>query len=144
MTTEQGRNPISAGVVILRRVDGDWHYLLLRAYQYWDFPKGLVEPGETEFEAAVREVTEESTLTELEFRWDQEFFQTAPYGKLRKIARYYIAESARGDVDLPISEELGRPEHEEFRWVNFDTAYAMVSPRVRQVLDWSVRIRKQA
>lgn len=144
MTLEQGRNPISAGVVILRRIDGDWHYLLLRAYQYWDFPKGLVEAGETEFEAALREVEEESTLTGLEFHWDQEFFQTAPYGKFRKIARYYIAESASGEVELPISEELGRPEHEEFRWVNFETAYAMVSPRVRQVLDWSVKIRKQS
>jgi len=102
----------------------------------------LVEPGETELEAAVREVEEESTLTGLEFHWNYEFFQTAPYGKFRKIARYYIAESVSGEVDLPISEVLGRPEHEEFRWVNFDTAYAMVSPRVRQVLDWSKRVRK--
>ena len=144
MPPKQGSNPVSAGVVILRRIDGDWHYLLLRAYQYWDFPKGLVEAGETEFEAAVREVEEESTLTELEFHWGYEFFQTAPYGKLRKIAHYYIAESASGEVELPISEDLGRPEHEEFRWVSFDTAYAMVSPRVRQVLDWSVRIRSQS
>ncbi len=139
-----GKNPVSAGVVILRRIDGSWQYLLLRAYQYWDFPKGQVEPGETEFEAAVREVEEESTLTGLEFHWGYEFFQTAPYGKFRKIARYYIAESVSGEVDLPISEALGRPEHEEFRWVSFDAAYAMVSPRVRQVLDWSVKARKQS
>lgn len=144
MTLESSSNPFSSGVVILRQIDGDWHYLLLRAYQYWDFPKGLVEEGESEFDAALREVEEESTLTDLKFRWGHKFFQTAPYGKFRKIARYYIAESVSGDVDLPISETLGRPEHEEFRWVNFDTAYAMVAPRVRQVLDWSVKVRNQS
>jgi len=143
MNLEQNNNPVSAGVVILRQLDGDWHYLLLRAYQYWDFPKGLVEDGELEFDAALREVEEESTLTGLEFHWGYEFFQTAPYGRFRKIARYYIAESASGAVELPVSEELGRPEHEEFRWVRFEAAYAMVAPRVRQVLDWSVNIRKQ-
>jgi len=144
MALEQGSNPVSAGVVILRQIDGDWHYLLLRAYQYWDFPKGLVEDGESAFDAALREVEEESTLTGLEFHWGYEFFQTAPYGRFRKIARYYIAESVSGEVDLPISEALGRPEHEEFRWVEFDDAYAMVAPRVKQVLDWSVRVRKQS
>ena len=144
MTPKQNSNPVSSGVVILRQINGDWHYLLLRAYQYWDFPKGLVEDGESEFDAALREVEEESTLTELKFHWGHEFFQTPPYGKFRKVARYYIAESVSGEVDLPISEALGRPEHEEFRWVRFDTAYAMVAPRVRQVLDWSVKIRKQS
>ena len=104
MPLKQDSNPVSAGVVILRRIDGDWHYLLLRAYQYWDFPKGLVEDGELAFDAALREVEEESTLTGLDFQWGYEYFQTAPYGRFRKIARYYIAESVSGEVDLPLSE----------------------------------------
>ena len=131
-------NPVSSGVVVVRRVQGDWRYLLLRAYQYWDFPKGLVEAGEQPLEAARREVEEETTLTELEFHWGYGFFETGPYGKQRKVARYYIAESAQGDVSLPISEVLGRPEHEEFRWVSLEQAYRMVSPRVKLVLDWAV------
>ncbi len=129
-------NPVSSGVVIVRKEQGEWLYLLLRAYQYWDFPKGLVEAGEQPLEAARREVEEETTLTELNFDWGYDFFETGPYGKQRKIARYYIAESPSGEVDLPVSEELGRPEHEEFRWVPLDEAYRLVSPRVKQVLDW--------
>lgn len=140
MHAGQGSNPISAGVVILRRIDGEWHYLLLRAYQYWDFPKGLVEPGEDEFDAAVREVEEETTLVELDFCWGRVFYQTPPYGRLRKIARYYIARCDSGEVELPVAEELGRPEHEEFRWVTVQQAGGLVSPRVRQVLDWAERI----
>lgn len=133
-------NPVSAGVVVVRKIEGEWHYLLLRAYEYWDFPKGLVEDGEERFDAAIREVEEETTLTNLVFRWGYVRKETRPYGKFRKIALYFIAESSVGEVDLPISEELGRPEHEEFRWVSYAQAESMVSPRVRMVLDWAVRV----
>src|SRR5690625_4482694 len=34
---------LSAGVIPVRRTDERWLYLLLRAYQYWDFPKGKTE-----------------------------------------------------------------------------------------------------
>lgn len=137
-------NPVSAGVVILRAIGGQWHYLLLRAFQYWDFPKGLVEEGEQAFDAAVREVEEETTLVDLDFRWGHDFYQTPPYGKFRKVARYYIAQSSEGDVFLPVSEELGRPEHEEFRWVQLEEAHKLVSPRVRLVLDWAEHLRARS
>ena len=130
-------HPISAGVVIVRYLDGELHCLLLRAYQYWDFPKGLVEKGEDSLVAAMREVEEETTLQQLDFRWGYDFRDTLPYGKFQKIARYYIAESVAGDVDLPVSEELGHPEHEEFRWVDVEVAREMVSPRVQDILHWA-------
>lgn len=142
MSSDLDTNPVSAGVVILRSMEGEWRYLLLRAYQYWDFPKGLVEEGEEEFAAAKREVEEETTLVDLDFCWGHAFYQTAPYGKYRKIARYYIAHSPAGEVDLPISEELGRPEHEEYNWVTTENAYGLVSPRVRLVLDWAGKLIK--
>ncbi|MBI5783590.1 MAG: NUDIX domain-containing protein, partial [Gammaproteobacteria bacterium] len=37
---------LSAGVVIIRRFDDKYRYLLLRVRDYWDFPKGMVDPGE--------------------------------------------------------------------------------------------------
>ena len=37
---------LSAGVVVVSRVDDDWRVLLLRVYNYWDCPKGVVEAGE--------------------------------------------------------------------------------------------------
>ena len=72
---------LSAGVVVVRQ-DGDvWKYLLLRAYNYWDFPKGVVETGEDPLEAACREVEEETCLGELDFRWGNSFSETEPYGQ---------------------------------------------------------------
>ena len=50
----------SAGVVVVHLGGAAVQYLLLRAYKNWDFPKGLVEPGEQPFDAAVREVKEEA------------------------------------------------------------------------------------
>ncbi len=130
---------LSAGVVIVRREQERWRYLLLRAYQYWDFPKGRAEAGETPLETALREVREETGITELEFRWGYDYVETGPYAR-GKVARYYVAETNERRVIMGISPELGRPEHHEYRWMAFDEAYRLASPRVRRVLDWS---RKQ-
>lgn len=131
------QNPLSCGVVIVRRSESGIRYLLLRAYQYWDFPKGMMEQGEEPLVAAIREVEEETTLSGLQFPWGYDFRETPPYGQLRKVARYYIAESLEGDVMLPVTEELGHPEHEEFNWMTFDEAQALVSARVQPVLSWA-------
>jgi bis(5'-nucleosidyl)-tetraphosphatase len=130
---------LSAGVVVVRRAQDKWQYLLLRAYDYWDFPKGQVEPGEDPLAAAIRETEEESTLTRLDFRWGHVFIETGPYGK-NKIARYYVAESKDGAVNLPISAELGKPEHDEFRWLDYHSARPLLVPRVQAILDWAEEI----
>jgi len=111
-------------------------YLLLRAYRNWDFPKGLVEPGEQPLDAALREVREETTLENLAFDWGTEFMDTGPYNK-GKISRYYVARSEVTQVHLPINPELGFPEHQEARWAAFDLALSMVSPRLKPVMHWA-------
>ncbi len=114
-------------------------YLLLRAYRNWDFPKGLVEAGESPLNAALREVREETTLENLVFDWGQGFVDTGPYNK-GKISRYYLARSEVTEVHLPINPELGFPEHQEARWVGFDTALTLVSPRLLPVMRWASEI----
>ncbi|UEX78322.1 NUDIX domain-containing protein [Spiribacter halobius] len=126
---------LSAGVALVRAEAGEWRLLLLRAYQYWDFPKGQVEAGEQPLEAACREVAEETGIRELAFRWGYDYYETGPYAR-GKVARYYLAETPEREVVLGIAPELGEPEHQEWRWVDFDEAYALTSPRVRRVLDW--------
>ena len=139
MNTEQKSPTLSAGVVIVRRFDDQYRYLLLRAHTYWDFPKGIVEPSEDPLAAAIREVEEETTLTNLNFHWGTVFIDTEPYGK-NKIARYYLAESPQGEVFLPVTAELGKPEHDEFRWLEYDAARGLLVPRVLAVLEWAGKI----
>jgi len=109
--------------------------LILRAYKNWDFPKGVVEPGEEPLDAAKREAIEETGLTDLEFPFGEAYRETLPYAG-GKVARYYLAETSEEDVRLPISEVLGRPEHHEWRWVSFDEAEDLLPPRLALVLDW--------
>jgi 8-oxo-dGTP pyrophosphatase MutT (NUDIX family) len=130
---------LSAGVVVVRQAEEGWRFLLLRAFNHWDFPKGMVEPGEEPLAAAVREVQEESQIGDLDFRWGETSTRTGPYSR-GKVACYYIARTATAEVTLPVNPELGRPEHSEFRWVDYDEAMTLVSPRVRPVLHWASQV----
>ncbi len=127
---------LSAGVVLVRRTPPGWRYLMLRAYRNWDFPKGLVEPGETPLAAARREVAEETAIEDLRFTWGEAYSETAPYGH-GKIARYYLAETGTEQVRLLVSAELGRPEHHEWRWLSQAGALALASARIKPILDWA-------
>jgi 8-oxo-dGTP pyrophosphatase MutT (NUDIX family) len=127
---------LSAGVVVARETPEGWRFLLLRAFNHWDFPKGMVEAGEQPLDAAIREVREESLISDLEFRWGEEHTETGPYSR-GKVARYYVASTRTIDVTLTVIEELGRPEHNEYRWVDYQAALKLVSPRVAPVLQWA-------
>ena len=127
---------LSCGIVLARQNEDDWLTLLLRAYHNWDFPKGICEDGEQPFDAAQREVEEESGIVELLFDWGDRCIETGPYNK-GKVARYYLARTQQEDVEMGISPELGRPEHSEFRWVGFDEAYDLTAPRVRELVIWA-------
>ncbi len=116
-----------------------WHYLLLRAYRNWDFPKGMVEPGEEPLEAATREVCEETTIDDLEYRWGDVHYDTGPYTR-NKIARYFLAATRCEVISLPVNPLLGVPEHHAWRWVAGDEALALASPRVRNVVLWARQV----
>ena len=130
---------VSAGVILVNLNPQGCRYLVLRAYNYWDFPKGLVEEGETALETALREVEEETGLSRLIFRWGEDYRETPPYGR-GKVARYYLAESPDTEVVLPVSAELGRPEHHEYRWAGYTEVRALVVPRLVPILDWAHRL----
>lgn len=130
---------LSCGVVLARWTDTGWMTLLLRAYHHWDFPKGLQEVGETSVEAARREVCEETGIDELGFDWGERYTETGPYSR-GKTARYYLARTAEETVVMGPSPETGEPEHHEWRWVSFNEAYDLTSPRVREVVQWARQI----
>jgi 8-oxo-dGTP pyrophosphatase MutT (NUDIX family) len=127
---------LSAGVVVVNLANRKLNFLLLRAYRNWDFPKGIVERGETPIDAALREVLEETSLNDISFDWGPIFIETGPYRK-DKIARYYIARSKQRHVELQVNPALGHPEHHEACWVIYEKALAMVTPRLKPVVQWA-------
>lgn len=126
----------SAGVVIARRRGGDWRVLVLRAARNWDFPKGLLEEGEDALDTARREATEETGISDLVFDFGESHKETIAFGT-GEIARYYLAITTTDQVTLPIAHELGRPAHDEWRWVTFDEAEEVLPPRLAAVLEWT-------
>jgi 8-oxo-dGTP pyrophosphatase MutT (NUDIX family) len=130
--------PRAAGVVVFRRTGNGIYFLVLRAYNNWDFPKGLVEPGEDQLTAAKRELKEETGLGGVDFPFGDEYKETLPYSG-NKVARYYLGETEEVAIELPVSKELGRPEHHEYRWVTYDEAEDLLPPRLGIVLEWAKR-----
>lgn len=139
MGSTQKPKKLSSGAVVVRHDGTQFLFLLLRAYQYWDFPKGIVEEGETAIDAALREIEEETTITDLEFKWGMEYKDTGPY-RGGKVARYYIAQTQCVEIELPVNPEIGVPEHQAYQWATLQEAYEIVSPRVATILDWADRI----
>lgn len=127
----------SAGVVIIRYDKDIPKVLLMRAFDYWEFPKGKLEGTENKLMAAIREVKEESGINQLDFKWGKAFYETRPYGKDRKIVSYFIAETKEKKVTISPNPVDGGVEHEEYRWVTFEEARKLTGERINKVLDWA-------
>ena len=130
---------LSCGVVLVRKVDEGWLALMLRAFHHWDFPKGIREDGEDPMQAAIREVGEETGVDDVTFDWGDRYFETGPYSK-GKVARYFLGRTEEDKVVMGISPETGEPEHQEWRWVTFDEAYDLGSPRVKSIVQWARQV----
>ncbi len=129
---------LSAGIVVVRREDERWIFLLLRAYRNWDFPKGEVEPGESPLETAVRETREETGITDLEFTWGHTFKETVPYNRGTKTARYYLAATTQTEVVFAVNPAIGAPEHHEYRWLSAEALERLVPARLKPIAAWAV------
>ena len=124
----------AAGAVVFRRTERGVRLLVLRAAASWDFPKGLVQPGEDELAAAQREVRAETGLGDLDFPFGSVHMDTLPTAS-GKVSSYYLAETEA--VDIVLAPSGGRPAHDEWRWVSFDEAEDVLPPRLALVLDWA-------
>jgi 8-oxo-dGTP pyrophosphatase MutT (NUDIX family) len=110
-------------------------YLLLDYGRHWDFPKGHINPGETDLAAASRELCEETGIGGTHVRvvpgFQHEisyFFRDRRKGLVRKTVVFYLAEVGTRDVTLS-------HEHVAFEFLPFDDAVRRVTyANAKQVL----------
>ena len=118
----------SAGVIVFKRdgrVRGGRVYLLLDYGRFWDFPKGHVEAGEDDLSAALRELREETGISDARvvegFGHEiQYFFRDKVRGLVRKTVVFFLAET--GTREIRISHE-----HEGGAFLPFDRAVERVT-----------------
>ena len=126
---------ISAGGVTVRQISGVWHAALIeprreappsvasrprRTRAVLALPKGLLDPGESPQEAAVREVREETgvvaelitKLADIKYTYVRTWSDAA---RVFKIVTFYLLRYVSGEIDA-ISPEM-RIEVKQARWV---------------------------
>jgi 8-oxo-dGTP pyrophosphatase MutT (NUDIX family) len=119
---------ISAGGVAFRWRDSQPEIAIVsvKPRLRWQLPKGIVDPGESPQETAVREVREEAGIkTELIklIETIEYWYRSEKYGKpvrYHKFVHFYLLEYKSGDV-ADHDHEV-----EESRWVSFDEAIGML------------------
>ena len=119
----------SAGGVAVRSDGARQEIAVIRTAEEgrWQLPKGIVDPGETPEQAALREVEEEAglrcrivdPLDTIEYWFVASY--DGPRKRYHKKVSFYLMEYLSGDV--------ADHDHEvtEARWVSFDEALAMLS-----------------
>jgi len=110
----------SAGAVLFRRENGKIKYLLIKyGWGHWEFPRGLIEKGESLEETARREIKEETGIEDIKFipgfqEWIKFFFKLK--GKnIMKIATFLLAETKTKEVKLSF-------EHQDWAWLEYKDA----------------------
>ena len=137
----------AAGIVLFRADPAGRLYLLLRSALtrrlVWEFPKGGIESGETEQEAAERELWEETGVGEGSYTVKSGFREEESYlftrtmrGERQLVVKrvvYFLAESSTAEVTL--SREAA-----EFRWLSYEEAQRLLKfPEKRRVLERAER-----
>lgn len=112
----------SCGAVVFNGKGEDRSVLLIRNRRsaHWGFPKGHIEPGETQHETAIRETKEE---TGLDISILDGFSCKSEYtiqGKVEKAVVIFLAESTSRDVVMQ-EEEI-----EEYIWTDFSSALGLL------------------
>jgi 8-oxo-dGTP pyrophosphatase MutT (NUDIX family) len=132
-------DPRAAGIVLYRRAPGGPRFLLLKTSKggHWSPPKGHLEAGETDREAALRETHEEAGLAPraLDPRFAREIVYdlTKRGRRVRKSVVYFLGEAEEGEVLLS-------SEHVAFRWAPVDEAMALIAfDNLRDVIDEAAR-----
>jgi bis(5'-nucleosidyl)-tetraphosphatase len=114
----------SAGAVVFRETSNGRRYLLLQNAGRWDFPKGNREDGESELQTVLREVGEETGLTDVAiipgFRKVIEYFYRRNGKDIHKQVVYLLAGTSDENVRISF-------EHQGFAWFPFSDAFKRAS-----------------
>lgn len=110
------KREITAGIIVFRRTREGLKFLILyHRGGYWNFPKGHIEAEEKSWQAALREVREETGLKSTELRFEQNFKERQQFifnrekEKIFKIVILFLAETHQPRITVS-------DEHAGYGW----------------------------
>ena len=122
-----------AGIVVVRKFSEGWRVLSLESLEgALDIPKGVIDPGESTLETALRETSEEAGITDLDFTWG---FNCISINHLT----CYVAQTSQDPIITP-NPHTQIVEHKNAEWVEWETlkcgSYHFLLPSI----DWAQNI----
>ena len=129
----------SCGIVLFHE-----NKVLLLKYKgggHWDFPKGHIENNESETETALRELKEETGISEVTlfsaFREIIEYSFRKGRSTIKKQVIYFLGETEETNITLS-------HEHTNFLWVNSDNAlHTITYQKSKSILNKALISRKE-
>ena len=113
------REKSCGAVVFIKNTDATKYLLLNYAAGHWDFVKGNVEPNESEKETVIRELREETSITEAQFidgfREAIAYFYRRQGLTVHKEVVFFIMEAYTDKVELSF-------EHIDYAWLDYQHA----------------------
>ena len=121
----------SFGVIpVYKQEDGKYLFLLIQGLNSddWFFPKGHIEDGETEIEAASRELMEEAGIKDIDIKTDVSFLENYKFYVLRennseitdKTVKLFLGFAQNKDAYIQKSEV------KDYKWVTFEEALELI------------------
>jgi len=122
----------SAGTILYQESSSGKVYLLLNYPSgHWDFVKGNIEKGETFRQTVLREVREETGITDIDFVEGFEDKVEYHYQRdgqvIHKEVIFFLASTKTNDVVLS-------HEHRDYIWLNFNDALKKLTYKTAQKL----------
>ncbi len=113
----------SCGGIVYRKYHGNTEILLIKHINsgHWSFPKGHMEPGESETDTAVREIKEETGVDVLIDPTFRELVTYSPKKDTVKMVVYFIARAKNVSL-VPQMSEIS-----DVKWVEISLAYDMLA-----------------
>ena len=125
---------ISAGVILFRKEEKHIKYLLLQySANHWDFPKGHIEKGESLKQTALRELKEETGISDVKiidnFKEEISYFFKKEGKTISKKVVFFLAETKQSDAKLS-------SEHIDYKWLPYESAVKQATfKNAKQVLE---------